>query len=72
MSNEQRTTSRDIAEALVRKEHPEATAVCWIPRSEDPGSLEELHYTDGQGDLVPTGVLTVPWSVPNSVRRIVR
>jgi hypothetical protein len=72
MDSGKRTTSRDIAEALVRKEHPEATSLVWIPRSDDPGSLEELHYTDGQGDLVPTGVLTVPWSPPNSVRRIVR
>lgn len=63
-------TSRDIAEAIVRRVHPEAVSLLWIPRSEDPGSLEELHWSDGSGDLVPTGVLTVPWSVPAHVRRI--
>lgn len=72
MSNGKRTTSREIAEAALRREHPEATSLVWIPRSDDPGALEELHWSDGHGDLVPTGTLTTPWTVPTSVRRIVR
>lgn len=65
-------TSREIAEAALRREHPEATGLIWIPRNQDAGAMEELHFVDQLGDLVPTGILTVPWSPPTSVRRIVR